>query len=81
MSTSLEVDPGTTLNLDGLHLYTYLNGSAHLVLAGEGSLFGGGTIIDAATPPVPLPSTLLLLGSGFWAWQVWAGGGGKVNQP
>ncbi len=60
---ALGVDPGTTLNLYGLHLYTYLSDQPHQVLAGEGILFGGGTIID--TPGLPLPSTLLLLGSGL----------------
>jgi hypothetical protein len=61
----LEVDPGTTLNLDGLRLYTYLNGAAYRVMAGDGNLFGGGLIIDTTVPGVPLPSTLLLLGSGL----------------
>jgi hypothetical protein len=56
---SLSLADGTTLNLNGLHLYTYLEGYTE-VLAGDTRF--GGTIIDS---PVPLPSTLLLLGSGL----------------
>jgi hypothetical protein len=56
----LEVLPGTTLCLNNLHLYTWLNGELHLVLAREGDLFGGGKIIDAA---VPVPPSVVLLGS------------------
>ncbi len=44
--TNLLVDPGTTLNLNGLKLYAMLDGNMHRVRAGEGSLFGGGKIID-----------------------------------
>lgn len=38
---SLNVPAGTTLNLNRLHLYTYLNANIHRVKAGEGNLFGG----------------------------------------
>jgi hypothetical protein len=50
---SFWVDPGTTLNLNRLHLYTYLNGDVHQVKAGEGNLFGGGQIIDVSQSPGP----------------------------
>jgi hypothetical protein len=63
----LEVDPGTTLNLHGLHLYTYLDDAAYLVVAGDGYKFGGGIIIDSESTEVPICSTLLLLGSGLLA--------------
>ncbi|MCX5890649.1 MAG: hypothetical protein NTY36_14555 [Deltaproteobacteria bacterium] len=43
---TLEVLPGATLNLNGLKLYAYLDDNLHRVRAGEGSLFGGGKIID-----------------------------------
>ena len=43
---TLIVNPGATLNLNGLSLYTVYNGNPHLVLAGEGGLFGGGEIVD-----------------------------------
>jgi hypothetical protein len=55
---SLFVGSGDTLNLDGLNLY--VNG---IGLVSPGA-WGGGQIIDLAVP-VPLPSTLLLLGSGL----------------
>jgi hypothetical protein len=59
--STLEVLSGATLNLHGLHLYTYLGQSFHLVTAGEGSLFGGGVIVDHT----PVPGSVLLLGSGL----------------
>ncbi len=58
----LDVLTAAILNLNGLNLYTYLEGEIHLVTAGEGYLFGGGTIIDSA---VPIPSAVWLLGSGL----------------
>ena len=58
---SLWVDPGTTLNLNHLRLYTYLNGSVHQVQAGEGALFGGGQIINQSLKPVTAPVNSLLL--------------------
>jgi hypothetical protein len=42
----LWVELGTVLNLNGLKLYTVLDGNMHRVRAGEGSRFGGGKIID-----------------------------------
>lgn len=62
--SDLDVLIGATLNLNGLHLYTYYNG-IHRVMAGEGNLFGGGIIID--TQVVPLPAGAWLLGSGLLA--------------
>lgn len=60
---SLKVEPGCTLTLNGLHLYTYLASVIHQVAAGEGGLFGGGAILDQ--PPfggsVPSIITPLLL--------------------
>ncbi len=58
---SLWVDPGTTLNLNQLHLYTYLDGSVHQVQAGEGGLFGGGQIINRSLKPITAPVNSLLL--------------------
>lgn len=50
------------MNLNHLHLYTYLNGSVHQVQAGEGGLFGGGQIINRflSTNMAPVNSLLLL---------------------
>jgi hypothetical protein len=47
---TLEVEPGGTLNLNGLALYTIHSNDLHRVIAGEGALFGGGAIIDTAAP-------------------------------
>jgi hypothetical protein len=45
--TALQVTPGATLNLNGLKLYAKRGGSTvNRVRAGEGSLYGGGKIID-----------------------------------
>jgi hypothetical protein len=59
----LRVDPGATLNLNNIKLYAYLNSILHRVRAGEGNLFGGGTIIDVSESPGPrsTPAILLLL--------------------
>lgn len=59
----LTVSPGTTLNLNGIHLYTRTGKQPlmRLVKAGEGALYGGGTIIDVpvgGTIPVILPLLL-----------------------
>ncbi|MHB8067614.1 MAG: hypothetical protein ACYDIC_06905 [Desulfobaccales bacterium] len=60
--TSLSVPPGTTLNLNRLHLYAFLNGQMHQVRAGEGNLFGGGQIIDRPlVPPKLIPIFPMLL--------------------
>ena len=48
---ALTVGPGATLNLNGLKLYAPLNNDVHRVVAGEGNLFGGGTIVDETGPP------------------------------
>jgi hypothetical protein len=40
------MDPGTTLNLNGICLYTKVEGVPYRVQAGDGPLFGGGTIVD-----------------------------------
>ncbi len=45
--TALVVDPETTLELNGLKLYAYLDTEMHRVRGGEGTLFGGGKIIDS----------------------------------
>lgn len=50
---SLSVPAETTLNLNRLHLYTYVGTNIHRVVAGEGSLFGGGQIIDVSVKPGP----------------------------
>ncbi len=60
-ATNLSVPPGTTLNLNRLHLYVYLDGNMHRVKEGEGNLFGGGEIIDRPLKPVPLTGILPLL--------------------
>jgi len=44
--SELHVNPGATLNLSGQTLYTVYAGNPHLVVAGEGNLFGGGSIIN-----------------------------------
>jgi hypothetical protein len=48
---TLEVHPDATLNLKGLHLYAKRSGIIYRVMAGEGSLYGHGTIIDVPLPP------------------------------
>jgi hypothetical protein len=53
LNTTLNVPPGTTLNLNNTKLYAYLNNNIRQVKAGEGSLFGGGQIINAAIAPGP----------------------------
>ncbi|MDY6852825.1 MAG: hypothetical protein SV487_12220, partial [Thermodesulfobacteriota bacterium] len=65
--SELSVLEGTTLNLNGLSLYTYLDDVLHLVMAGEGDLFGGGEIVDFDQPTtaVPVPAAVWLLGSGL----------------
>ncbi len=50
-NTTLNVPSGTTLNLNGIKLYVYLDNAIHRVRAGEGALFGGGQIIDRAVTP------------------------------
>ncbi len=67
--TDLDVLTGSTLNLNGLNLYTYLDETLHLVAAGEGYLFGGGQIVDFEQPAsnVPVPGAVWLLGSGLLA--------------
>ena len=57
----LSVYPGSTLNLNRIHLYTYLDGEVHRVVAGEGNIFGGGKIIDKSERKVSLPFLNLLL--------------------
>jgi hypothetical protein len=52
----LHVNPGATLNLNGLTLYTISAGNLHLVAAGEGNLFGGGSIINN---PGALPGAIV----------------------
>jgi hypothetical protein len=44
---TLHVNPGATLNLNKLPLYTYHDSQIHRVRAGDGALFGGGRIIDS----------------------------------
>jgi hypothetical protein len=44
--TTLSVPPGTTLDLNGIKLYAYLNHAIRRVRGGDGALFGGGKIID-----------------------------------
>ena len=55
-ANELDVQPGTTLNLNGYCFYTKLNGVPHRVLAGEGALFGGGTIVDDPVTAADSPS-------------------------
>jgi len=44
--SNLVVNPDTTLNLNGLNLYTVVESEIHRVEAEEGDLFGGGIIIN-----------------------------------
>jgi hypothetical protein len=54
---TLSVPPGTTLNLNGIKFYTHGESGPywylHTVRAGDGSLFGGGEIIDQPMSPGP----------------------------
>ncbi len=54
----LQVYPNTTLNLNGTKLYATRSGTMYRVMAGQGSLYGGGKIIDTAGAG---PGTKLLL--------------------
>jgi hypothetical protein len=47
--TTLNVPPGTTLDLNGIKLYAYLEGTIRRVKGGDGDIFGGGKIIDKQT--------------------------------
>ena len=60
----LEVQPGATLNLNGYCFYTLLDGIPHRVQAGEGSLFGGGTIVDDTTLPTSVDDAPVSAGIG-----------------
>ncbi len=53
MWNSLEVQAGTSLNLNHLHLYTYYASSVYRVAACDGAKFGGGQIIDVSINPGP----------------------------
>ena len=65
----LNVPGGTTLNLNSLWLYTYNPETQEIMAVSNGThLFGDGLIIGA---PVPLPSTLLLLGSSLLGLAGW----------
>ena len=65
----LNVPVGTTLDLNNLWLYTYNPESHEIMAVSNGThLFGDGLIIGA---PVPLPSTLLLLGSSLLGLAGW----------
>ncbi len=56
--TTLQVTSGATLNLNGIKLYAMRSGTVYRVKSGEGSLYGGGKIIDTAAGG---PGTKLLL--------------------
>ena len=58
-NTTLSVLVGTTLDLNGIKLYAYLNNAICRVRAGDGALFGGGKIINSRSSS--MPGTLLLL--------------------
>lgn len=60
---SLTVLPGATLNLNGIHLYTYFleYGTIGQVHAGDGPKFGGGQIIDVPQDGYRSISVLSLL--------------------
>ena len=62
LNTTLGVPPETTLNLNNIRLYVYLNNNIHQVQAGEGGLFGGGQIINRPLKPINAPINGLLLG-------------------
>ncbi|MCP4689212.1 MAG: hypothetical protein GY859_14250, partial [Desulfobacterales bacterium] len=57
---SLQVQPGATLDLNGLRLYTWQSGAPYLVKAGDGYLFSGGVIEDSSlaiyTMNISIPS-------------------------
>ena len=61
LNTTLNVPPGTTLNLNNIKLYVYLNNNIHQVQAGEGGLFGGGQIINRSLKPITASVNSLLL--------------------
>lgn len=61
---ALEVQAGATLQLNGYCLYTLVNGVPYRVQAGDGAMFGGGTIVDGTmtsagdSPSGPVPVVL-----------------------
>jgi hypothetical protein len=59
--TTLQVDPGSTLDLNGLRLYAKRGGVIYRVSAGQGSLYGGGKIINTAAASGSAVNLLLLL--------------------
>ena len=58
---SLTLESGAVLNLNLLHLYVWNNSANRYDLIGAGG-YGDGTITNTA---VPLPGSLLLLGTGL----------------
>jgi hypothetical protein len=56
--TTLSVPPETTLDLNGVKLYAYLDHAIRRVSSGDGAPFGGGRIIDRGAGPA---TSLLLL--------------------
>jgi hypothetical protein len=57
---TLQVDPGATLNLNGLRLYARRDGTIYLVSAGQGELYGHGEIINTAAASGRAINSLLL---------------------
>lgn len=69
--TNLSVPPGTTLNLNRLRLYCYLNGEMHQVKAGEGHLFGGGLIVNRSQPEAGLKRLFVAFAVKQLATRLW----------
>ena len=57
---NLQVDPGATLNLNGLRLYARRDGTIYQVSAGQGELYGHGEIINIAAASGSAINSLLL---------------------
>jgi hypothetical protein len=66
-ANELIVGPGATLGLNGKVLYTHYAGAVHRVAAGEGGIFGGGTILEGQSLAAAFSSQgLWLYRNGSW---------------